>query len=88
MSWSWAGGSDSRWRSLRAYVLARDRNLCRIGARGCTRIATCVDHIIQLEAGGEKYDETNCRAACEPCNLGRARPRPQPEPEPKRISSW
>lgn len=80
-------GSTTRWRVLRAYVLRRDRYLCRIGAQGCTGLATHVDHIVPREMGGTDV-ETNLRAACEPCNLGRAKAKPRLEPPPKRVSSW
>ncbi|NIL64778.1 HNH endonuclease [Salinispora arenicola] len=39
----------------------------------CTDEATCVDHIIPLHMGGAKYDQANCRPACQPCNLARNR---------------
>lgn len=92
----WAGGSDTRWRKLRAVVLRLDlpehhRPVCAIGTAGvCTGRATCVDHVIPLEAGGAKYDRSNCRPACEPCNLARNRGRSRTviEPPPRRISSW
>jgi 5-methylcytosine-specific restriction endonuclease McrA len=80
-------GSTSRWRTIRAYVLRRDRYLCRIGAEGCTSLATHVDHIVPREMGGGD-EETNLRAACKTCNLGRPKAKPQPEPPIKRVSSW
>lgn len=90
MSRSWEGGSTTAWRQIRAVVLARDRHLCRIGTPGvCTERATCVDHIVLKELGGGD-EETNLRAACEPCNLHRNRERSRPahEPAPRRISRW
>jgi len=88
MSAGWSGGSTTRWRRLRAYVLERDRYLCRIGtARVCTRVATCVDHIIPKELGGPDH-ESNLRAACAPCNLGRPKAKPMREPEPRSVSRW
>ncbi|MDM4721145.1 HNH endonuclease signature motif containing protein [Micromonospora sp. WMMA1363] len=97
MSQSWSGGSTTRWRTLRARVLRLDlpptrRPRCAIGyPRICTDEATCVDHIVPLHMGGAKYDEANCRPACQPCNL--ARPRREQttvahEPPPKRVSTW
>lgn len=85
--WHARGGSNTRWRELRAYVLRRDRALCRIGGRGCTEVATHVDHIIPRESGGQDT-EGNLRAACEHCNLTRPRARPTEEPEPRRVSRW
>jgi 5-methylcytosine-specific restriction protein A len=90
----WDGGSDTRWRTLRAWVLRlhlpeAQRPRCAIGTPGvCTDRATQVDHIVPLEAGGEKYDVSNCRPACAPCNLARPRGRPAPEPPPRRVSKW
>jgi 5-methylcytosine-specific restriction endonuclease McrA len=88
VSQSWAKGSDTRWRTLRAYVLQRDNHLCRIGGPKCISTATHVDHIVPLEMGGEKYSETNCRAACEPCNTGRRVRVAAYEPEPRPVSHW
>lgn len=98
MSAGWSGGSDTRWRKLRAWVLRLDlperlRPRCRIGyERVCVERADCVDHIVPLSMGGPKYDPANCRPACTPCNLRRneelQRSGPVDEPRPKRISSW
>jgi hypothetical protein len=74
MSRSWAGGSTRRWRKLRESVLNRDGHLCQVpvaGGRRCGAHATHVDHITPLANGGAKWDPTNCRAACQPCNLSR-----------------
>lgn len=90
MSAGWDQGSTTAWRTIRAYVLGRDRYLCRIGTAGvCTAQATCVDHIVPKAMGGEDV-ETNLRAACEPCNLDRARAQSRlyEEPEPRRLSRW
>lgn len=88
MSRSWKGGSTTRWRRLRAAILRRDKGRCAIAAEGCLGDADQVDHIIPLHMGGAKYDPTNCRAACAPCNLGRARTQPREEPAPRPVSSW
>lgn len=75
MSRSWAGGSTRRWRKLRTYVLDRDGHLCQVpvaGGRKCGAHATHVDHITPLADGGNKWDSSNCRAACAPCNLSRS----------------
>jgi 5-methylcytosine-specific restriction endonuclease McrA len=88
MSRGWEGGSDTRWRRFRLTILVRDRYRCTIAAPGCLGAATEVDHIVPLHAGGAKYDPTNCRAACKPCNLGRERARVADEPAHRRVSSW
>lgn len=96
MSQGWSGGSDTRWRALRARVLRLDlpwgqRPGCRIGYEGvCAETADCVDHIIPLHMGGSKYDPSNCRPACTPCNLRRNAEKSEPayEPPPLRVSSW
>jgi 5-methylcytosine-specific restriction endonuclease McrA len=88
MSKGWEGGSDTRWRRLRAAILLRDKGLCTIAAQGCLGTADQVDHIIPLHMGGAKYDPTNCRAACAPCNLGRKRTHVREEPPHRRVSSW
>lgn len=74
---------------MRTYILNRDNGKCRIGATGCTQDATHVDHIIPKENGGTD-EETNLRAACESCNLGRNKGRGNTphEPEPKRVTQW
>jgi 5-methylcytosine-specific restriction endonuclease McrA len=88
MSASWSKGSDTRWRTLRAYVLQRDHNLCRIGGPKCIGTATHVDHVIPLEQGGAKYEESNCRAACIPCNTGRRTSTSDYQPESRPVSKW
>ncbi len=91
MSAGWANGSDTRWRTFRASILARDHYLCRINGPGCTTTAPLqgghVDHIMPLAMGGAKYDPLNCRAACETCNTSR-RVKVAEEPEPRRVSNW
>ena len=93
MSNAWSGGSDSRWRNFRAYILGRDRYLCRVGGPRCAGAAPLdgghVDHIVPLSMGGAKFDESNARASCETCNTGRrvaAARVPQAEPRP--VSRW
>lgn len=73
MSRSWAGGSTRRWRRVRELVLARDGHRCQVpkGAGICGERATHVDHIRPLADGGDKWDMSNMRAACAPCNLSR-----------------
>lgn len=91
MSQRWAKGSDTRWRTFRANILARDHHQCQIRGPGCTTTAPQdgghVDHITPLHLGGDKYDPTNARAACQHCNTSR-RTTLTDEPAPKHISTW
>jgi 5-methylcytosine-specific restriction endonuclease McrA len=94
MSKAWSGGSDTRWRRLRRRVLRLDlpvgrRPRCAVGLPVCTDLATCVDHVVPLHMGGDKYDEANCRPSCEPCNLARGKRAPRaPEPPTRKVSNW
>jgi 5-methylcytosine-specific restriction endonuclease McrA len=69
---------DKRWRVVRKAVLDRDRHVCQIDGRDCTRTATHVDHILSPELGGAPFHENNLRASCPNCNLRRARPERRP----------
>ena len=60
------------WRRIRLLVFARDGKDCQIHGPKCLRDATEVDHIVTLSDGGAPYDPANLRAACKPCNGGRA----------------
>jgi 5-methylcytosine-specific restriction endonuclease McrA len=60
--------STPEWRRLRRLIIDRDLGLCRIGGPGCTRYATCVDHIEGRAQGGDCWDPANLRAACHHCN--------------------
>lgn len=92
MSKAWSGGSDTRWRRFRALLMAKwqrwGRDQCEIRGPKCTGTMTQIDHIVPLSKGGAKYDQGNCRPACEPCNTGRRDPAPAYEPPPKRVSNW
>ncbi len=68
------------WQRLRPQILARDGGTCQIGAPGCTTIATQVDHITPVHAGGAWYDPANLRAACANCNNRR--------PDNRRTEQW
>ena len=63
--------SGRPWRRVRAKVLERDGYRCQIGYPGCTVLATQVDHVRPLSAGGAKYDPANLRASCRRCNAAR-----------------
>jgi 5-methylcytosine-specific restriction enzyme A len=60
------------WLAVRPVILERDRYRCQIRGPKCIRRATHVDHIIPWAEGGAPFDPRNLRAACEPCNIGRA----------------
>lgn len=81
----WAGsGSTTRWRQVRALVLARDGYQCQIKGPRCTGVADTVDHIVALKDGGAMYDPAGLRAACLRCNAGR-RDDPTTAPDPTRV---
>jgi 5-methylcytosine-specific restriction protein A len=54
-------GSTSRWRELRAAKL-RASPICE--HEGCRLLATEIDHIIPLSAGGDRWDWSNLSALC------------------------
>lgn len=93
MSNAWAKGSDTRWRTFRAFILSRDNYRCQIRLPGCTTHAPLagghVDHITPLSRGGAKYDPGNARAACPSCNLKRGNRGPgAPPPAIRHASRW
>lgn len=61
-----------KWKSVRRKVLERDHFQCKIRGPKCKGTATECDHIIPVSKGGSWLDQTNLRAACRPCNSGRA----------------
>lgn len=89
MSRSWAGGSTTAWRKLRAAVLlanaATNRGMCTLQIKGvCTGQATQVHHIQGKGAGDQ---ESNLAAVCRGCNLKVGDPtRISPAPRPR--SNW
>lgn len=60
---SWTGGSTRQWRTLRANQLAT-HPFCQWS--GCRRAAVEVDHVVNLAAGGERYDPANLQSLCTP----------------------
>lgn len=60
------------WRRTRLFVLDRDGWKCKIRGPKCLDWATEADHIISRADGGALLDPRNLRAACKPCNGGRA----------------
>lgn len=61
------------WKRTRAFVLERDKFICQVRRDGCTEVATCVDHVFPVLAGGAAFDPANCRASCAFCNGSRVR---------------
>lgn len=60
-------GYDIVWQRLRKMVLAKEP-LCRAcKASGRLTVATVVDHIIPMSAGGEN-DDGNLQPLCKPCH--------------------
>lgn len=68
MSKTWAAGSTRAWRTVRAFVLRRDRNVCRVRVPTiCTGRATHAHHTLGRTVTGD--DPRYVVASCEPCNL-------------------
>lgn len=61
-------GSSSRWRRIRAVVLAEEPTCrwCGVAA------STTADHIVPRAHGGDDRRENLC-GSCAPCNLARGR---------------
>lgn len=88
MSKSWAKGSTTAWRKIRAYVLQRDGYRCQLRLPGCTIRAELsgahrghAHHTVGREITGD--DPAHIVAACESCNLAVGDPRrfnPRPTP--------
>jgi 5-methylcytosine-specific restriction protein A len=74
-----------QWQRVRLVILARDGHRCRLALPGCKGVATEVDHIVELAAGGARLDPANLQAACKPCNsskgasFGNAKRRREPQ---------
>lgn len=83
LSERWKNGSTRAWRTVRAAVLERDGQRCRIEVVGvCTTKATHVHHTQPREIVGD--DPVYLVAACKECNLHIGAPdRKDPAPNPK-----
>ena len=83
MSRSWEGGSTSRWRRIRAAVLARDNWTCQVKTERCTGTADCVHHVLGRAVSGD--DPAHLQASCTPCNLllGDVTKGADPQPQPR-----
>ena len=57
-------GYDNRWRRFAKKWYLPQHPLCV----ACGQPAQCVDHILPLSEGGEKYDEANLQALCQSCH--------------------
>ena len=57
-----------RWKEVRRLVLERDGHWCRLGLLGCRGVAVSVDHIVELQDGGDPFALANLQAACVSCN--------------------
>lgn len=89
MSRSWAKGSTTRWRRLRAAILLanahENQGRCTLQIKGvCTGLATEVHH-----TKGKRYgdDPKWLVPACAPCNRHVGDPM-RGKPQPKRVTRW
>ena len=90
MSTTWAKGSTTAWRKLRAFVLARDNYLCQLRLPGCTVAAPLrgghVHHLLGRDRTGD--DPEFMVAACAHCNLATGDPLKNPDPPPHPRTRW
>lgn len=59
---------NSKWRKLRAIKAAQNPCCEDCLEIGIVRPVQIVDHVIEIEDGGEKYDIDNTRSLCRPCH--------------------
>ena len=60
------------WMAIRAKALARDRGLCQVcAASGRLRLASEVDHVIELADGGTDA-MGNLQSICGPCHRAKS----------------
>lgn len=92
MSRAWAKGSTRRWRTLRRWVLDRDRWICQL----CSEpIDPTVPHPEPDSAQvhhtrGKAYgdDPRYLQAAHRRCNLDAGDPTAAPDPTPRPMTLW
>lgn len=97
MSRTWARGSTTAWRKLRAFVLERDGYTCQIRLHGVC-IGSAPLHAIGDTPAGHAHhtlgrsvtgdDPDHIVAACAPCNLATGDPLDQPDPPPHPRTRW
>lgn len=85
----WQGGSTSRWRRIRAQVLATNRiehdGRCQLALAGCTKVANVVHHTLGRAVTGD--DPRYLVACCAHCN-GRIGDPQVSQPPMRSRSSW
>jgi 5-methylcytosine-specific restriction endonuclease McrA len=91
MSRSWAKGSTRAWRTLRAAILAANRQdnggRCQLAIRGtCTGDADQVHHTRGKAVTGD--DPRHLVACCRACNLHVGNPARTHRPRPRPTSKW
>lgn len=59
--------NTAAWKRLRKAKLHRDP-LCEYCPAGTLTSATCVDHEKAISDGGDPFDWSNLRSACDPCH--------------------
>jgi 5-methylcytosine-specific restriction endonuclease McrA len=89
MSRSWAKGSTTQWRKVRARILADNQRTnqgrCTLHIPGvCTGQADQVHHVLGREVSGD--DPAYLAAVCRACNLKAGQPGRRTKP--KRVSKW
>lgn len=89
VSKAWAAGSTTRWRKLRAAILAENtrtnQGRCQLRLRGCTGQATQVHHVYGRQTTGD--DPRHLVACCRSCNLAVGDPTTN-RPMPRRVTRW
>jgi len=72
--WEKYNYQGTAWSTLRSTVLARDKYLCQYCLkRGLSTPATEVDHVAEIQDGGDEFDEANCLSTCSECHLEKTR---------------
>ena len=63
--------STKQWKELRRLILSEDDEChwCRL--KGKRTKATQVDHIVELDRGGDPYERSNLVSSCASCNASR-----------------
>lgn len=62
---------SKEWVELRGRVIRRDGGACQLRLRGClgSRGRMFVDHVIEIQDGGERLDPANCQTVCSSCHV-------------------